>query len=353
MSEQGLYRRIIAGQTGAWSAPVRALLRAGELIYRTGVERRNRRYDRHGPRSVLPVPVISVGNLTVGGTGKTPLVIDLVQRLEQMGFSPAVVSRGYKSPVDEPNDEERLIRKRCPSVVYAADADRTRAAEWACDTQGADVIVLDDAFQHRRLGRTLDIVLVDATCPFGYNHLLPRGLLREPPSGLARAGLIVLTRCSQVSPAELDRVEAKIRRLNGGAPLIRCDHRVTGVERLDGRPADQELAGKRAILLAGIARPSAFEATVSAMGVRVVGHRWWPDHHRYRSRDVDRLMKTARFAPHDVLITTEKDAVKLADLGTFDHVPLYVVKISIDFLQDGSTMIQHVLDTKLRPNVAS
>ena len=352
MSEQSLYRRIMAGQTAAWSAPVRAMLFAGELIYRTGVERRNRHYDRHGPRAVLPVPVISVGNLTVGGTGKTPMVIDLVQRLERMGFSPAVVSRGYKASGDEPNDEERLIRKRCPGVVYAADPDRTRAAEWACGVQGADVIVLDDAFQHRRLGRTLDIVLIDATCPFGYNHLLPRGLLREPPSSLARAGLIVLTRCSQASPAELDRVDARIRSLNGGAPLIRCDHRVTGVERLDGSPADRELAGKRAILLAGIAYPSAFAATVSALGVRVVGHRWWPDHHRYRPRDVDRLMKTARFAPHDVLITTEKDAVKLADLGTFDHVPLYVVKISIDFLQNGSTMIQHVLDTKLRSNVA-
>ncbi len=352
MSEHSPYRRIISGQTGIWSLPVRALLRAGEVVYSGAVALRNRHYDRHGPRAVLPVPVISVGNITVGGTGKTPFVIDLIQRLEGMGYSPAAVSRGFKAPMDEPNDEERLIRKRCPSVVCLADPDRTRAAKSACSRHGADVIVLDDAFQHRRLGRSLDIVLVDATCPFGYDHLLPRGLLREPISSLARAGLVVLTRCDQTSPVELARIADRIRIFNGDLPLIKCSHRVTGIERLGGTPTDKTLTGKRAVLFAGIARPAAFVATVCALDVNVVGHRWWPDHHRYRRRDVDTLLTGARFAPYDVLITTEKDAVKLEGLGALDHMPIYVVKISIGFMEDGSTMLQHVLERALKSNEA-
>lgn len=167
-----------------WVFPVRAMLRVLEGLYARGVALRNTRYDRSGPRAVLDIPVISVGNLTVGGTGKTPFVIELVKRLDRMGLSPAVVSRGYKAAEGQPNDEERLIRESCPSVVCICDPDRAAAGQFARTKFGADVIVLDDGFQHRQLARTLDIVLIDATCPFGFGHLLPRGLLREPVGSL-------------------------------------------------------------------------------------------------------------------------------------------------------------------------
>jgi tetraacyldisaccharide 4'-kinase len=261
-------------------------------------------------------------------------VIDLVRRLEAMSLSPVVVARGYHAADAAPNDEERLIRKRCPSVGYVANPDRAAAALAAHRTLGADVIVLDDGFQHRRLARDLDIVLVDATHPFGSDHLLPRGLLREPITSLRRADVIVLTRSDQVAPAQLPRLEARLRAANHDALLLQCVHRVDGIVRLDGRPLEATLDGTRVVLFAGIGNPDAFAATVSALGAQVVESCWWSDHHRYTRRDVDRLAATGRFPPHDWLVTTEKDGVKLAALEGLDHLPLAVVCVSIAFRGD-------------------
>ena len=347
MSQPSRYRRIIAGDTGPWGAPVRAVLRVLEAVYAGGVAWRNRRYDRAGPRTVLAVPVISVGNITAGGTGKTPFVIEVVRRLEGVGRNPAVISRGYKAVDGEPNDEERLIRKHCPHVVCLSDPDRGRAAETACQRFGADVIVLDDAFQHRRLGRTVDIVVIDATCPFGYGHLLPRGLLREPVRGLQRADVVVITRCDQVSRTELSRLAARLRRLADRAIQLRCNHRVTAIERLDGTPVNEPLAGKRAVLFAAIGHPGAFVTTVQSLGVDVVGTRWWPDHHHYRMADINALQKTGAWPPYDLLITTEKDAIKLAEWERGESPSIVVVRVAIDFVDDGGTILQKLLEEML------
>jgi tetraacyldisaccharide 4'-kinase len=318
-----------------------------EPLYAAAVGWRNARFDRRGPEARLPVPVISVGNLTVGGTGKTPFVIDLVHRLDRMGLSPAVVSRGYGAAAGEPNDEERLIRRRCPGVPCVSHPDRAEAGSIACRQFGADIIVLDDGFQHRRLHRTLDIVLLDATCPFGFGHLLPRGLLREPVASLGRAGVVVLTRCDQVSQAALSETEARVRRVAGEAVRLRCSHRVTSIETVDGKPSGASFDGQRAVVFAGIGNPDAFLTTVRSLGVDVVGTHWWPDHHRYRRRDVDRLASVGRFPAHDLLITTEKDAVKLLALGGLPPVNLSVVKVSIDFAGQDGTMLQTALDRSL------
>ncbi len=347
MSEDSVYRRMIAGDAGPWCWPLLGLLRVAEAVYACGVALRNARYERSGPRHVLPIPVISVGNLTVGGTGKTPFVIELIRRLDGMGYNPAVVSRGYGAAGNSPNDEERLIRSRFPSVVCVSDPDRVWAGETAHQRFGADVIVLDDAFQHRQLGRTLDIVLVDATCPFGFDHLLPRGLLREPVESLRRADVVVLTRYDQVSAADRERIETRLQHLVGDALLINCKHRVSSVERLDGTFEEGSLEGKRAVLFAGIGQTRAFVTTVRALGVEVVAHRWWPDHHHYRRREVDTLLEQDRFPPHDLILTTEKDAVKLAELGGLDGAQISVVKVAIDFVDDGGTMLQTLLDRTL------
>ncbi len=349
MIRTSFYRRVIAGEAGSWAAPVRGLLRAAESVYACAVAIRNARYDRNGPRTVLPIPVISVGNLTVGGTGKTPFVIELVKRLEGMGLSPAVVSRGYKAADGELNDEQRLIRKNHPGVVCVCDPDRALAGETARRRFGADVIVLDDGFQHRQLGRTLDIVLVDATCPFGFDHLLPRGLLREPVESLRRAHLVVLTRCGQVSSAALSRIGIRLDEVAGDVTRVQCNHRVTSIERLGGSAVEESLEGKRAVVFAGIGHPRAFATTVRSLGVEVVGERWRPDHYNYRRRDIDSLLRPGRFPPHDLCITTEKDAVKLAALGGFDHAGIVVVKVAIDFVGEGGTILQGVLDNALRP----
>jgi tetraacyldisaccharide 4'-kinase len=347
MSRRSLYRRIIAGETGTWSVPLLAFLRAVESLYGCAVGLRNARYDRFGPRTELPIPVISVGNLTVGGTGKTPFVVELLKRLDRMGSSPAVVSRGYKSADGQPNDEERLIRQSVPSAVCIAQRNRAWGGEVAHRSFGADVIVLDDGFQHRQLARNLDIVLVDATCPFGFDHLLPRGLLREPVDSLRRADMVVLTRCDQASLAALSRTEARVREITGARTCLKCIHRVISVENLDGTPAADSLERKRVVLFAGIAQPSAFVTTVASLGVEVVGERWWPDHHHYRRRDVHALRRPGRFPPHDLLLTTEKDAVKLAELDGLDNTDVVVVKVAIDFVGEGSTMLQARLDEAL------
>ncbi len=345
MSEQSLYLRIIGPEAEAWTLPLRGLLRVAEAIYASGMTLRNARYDRRGPQVSLGVPTISVGNLTVGGTGKTPFVIELVRRLDKMGRSPAVVSRGYGAGDDDPNDEERVIRQSCPGVVCVSASNRAMAGEMALQRLGADVIVLDDGFQHRRLGRTLDIVLVDATCPFGFDHLLPRGLLREPVESLQRADVVVVTRCDQASPAALTRIEARLRDAAPDATHLKCTHRVTSVERLDGAVVESSLDGKRAVLFAAIGRPQAFATTVRTLGVEVVAEQWWPDHHRYRRRDLDAILRPGRFPPHDLVITTQKDAVKLSALGGAGLSEVLVAKIAIDFMGDGGTMLQQMLES--------
>lgn len=344
MSESSIYRRIISGQSGLWALPVRGMLRGVGYGYTAAVVLRNRWYDRHDPSVTLPVPVLSVGNLTAGGTGKTPLVIDLVGRLEQMGRNPAVLSRGYKGGTVEPNDEERLIRRRCPSVVCLADPDRARAGEKAIERFGADVLVLDDGFQHRRLARTLDVVVVDATCPFGHGHVLPRGLLREPPQGLRRADVIILTRCDQVSRAALERLQGRLARLSPDATRLSSRHRVVGVKTLEGREWNGSPEGKRAALFAGIGHPVAFLTTVREMGIEVVGTKWFPDHHRYSSGDVAALQRQGAFPPHELLLTTEKDAVKLVDLPGVDKQGIAVVQVAIDFLGESGTIWQSILE---------
>jgi len=343
MTDDALYRRIMSGEAGSWAVPLRAALGAGSLLYGAGIRLRNRLYDRRGPTVTLDVPVISVGNLTVGGTGKTPFVVAIVKRLIGMGKSPAVVARGYGGGTAEHGDEELLIRRRCPGVAYAADADRVAAAEFAVREFGADVIVLDDGFQHRRLGRSLDIVLIDATCPFGFDNLLPRGLLREPVTALRRADLVALTRCDQVAPRTLERVRQRAAAQCPDAPVIQCRHAVTGIDDLSGRAPIGDLADKRAVLFAAIGQPSGFRHTVSALGIEVVGHRWWPDHHRYTRRDIDGLLRVGAFPRHDLVLTTEKDAVKLERLPAVDHATIGVVKIAIDFDADGGTILERAM----------
>ncbi len=350
MSEPSLHRRIIAGRAGAWFSPVRGLLRAASVLYEAGIALRNRRYDRPASVRRVAIPVISVGNITVGGTGKTPFVIEIARRLEALDYNPAVVARGYNAAQGEPNDEERLIRRNRPGAAYVADPDRVAGAMKACDEFGASVIVLDDGFQHRRLGRSLDIVLIDATCPFGYGYVLPRGLLREPVTSLRRADVVALTRCDQVPRAELARITDRLRTIAPRARHLQCTHRVSAIERLDGTDADTpgpDLSQRTAVLFAALGNARSFETTARTLGVEVVGERWWPDHHRYTERDLSGLLRPGAFPEHDLLLTTEKDAVKLVDLPAAAEADIYVVKVVIDFVADGGTILDEVLSEAL------
>jgi tetraacyldisaccharide 4'-kinase len=343
MTEPTLGRRILAGETGAWAWPARAVLRAGEAVYGAAIRWRNARYD--DPRHVARVdaPVISVGNITVGGTGKTPMVIELVRRLESAGRNPAVVARGYGGSAGQPGDEELLVRKACPAAVYVGDFDRRRGAQRAVREMGADVIVLDDAFQHRRLHRDLDIVLIDALCPFGYGHVLPRGLLREPIAGLSRAHAIVITRQDQASRNEVRRIESVVREHNRDAPVLYSRTKVIDLVYLDGTNIEPGSL-RRVLAFAAIGRPQGFAATLAGMGFDTVASRWWPDHHRYREREVLRMLEDSRHPPYDLAVTTEKDAVKLEPLTGLDPRSIGVVRIGVEFSSDDNAMLDRLVE---------
>jgi tetraacyldisaccharide 4'-kinase len=258
--------------------------------------------------------VISVGNLTTGGTGKTPIVCFLAQWLRRRGLRVAIVSRGYGRGDADLNDEALELHDRLPDVPHVQDPDRVEAARVAVEELESQVILMDDGFQHRRLERDLDIVVIDATCPFGYDHLLPRGLLREPVTGLDRAGLVMLTRCGLVDGASLEAIENRIREVNSHVPLVRCDHRPASLREFPDRELPLEsLAASSVAVVSAIGNPSAFEKTVESCGASVVATRQLGDHDPY-DRDTVQALRNWIESVDDALdqvICTHKDLVKL------------------------------------------
>ncbi len=303
---------------------------------------RNRRFDRRPPRSVSR-PVISVGNLTVGGTGKTPLVGWLAEQLQSAGYRPAIVSRGYGGSEGRLNDEGRELARRLPDVPQTQSADRYVAAREAIETYRAELLILDDGFQHRRLARQVDIVLIDALCPWGYDHLLPRGLLREPLRGLARAHAVVLTRSGAVDATTREAIRRRAVRLAPHALWCTATESATRLVDCDGNsfPLTQ-LAGQRAAAFCGIGNPRAFRATIESCRTKIgqgggkeyegelqlVGWRTFADHHPYDADDGDELGRWAARQGADCLLCTEKDLVKIPH-RELEGVPLYGLRIAV------------------------
>jgi tetraacyldisaccharide 4'-kinase len=298
-----------------------ALLSVPATLFGCAVRLRNRFYERPGAARRAATPVISVGNLTVGGTGKTPLVAWLAARLCQTGHSPAVVSRGYggragagphvvslgRGPLVGPDlcgDEPYLLARALDGTVVVVGSDRAAGAD-AARAAGSDVVILDDGFQHRRLARDLDIVLLDASNPFGNYRLLPAGLLREPVSGLARADLVVITRA--LESERFPVIERVVRHHNRDVPIVRAGHRPLGFFDAAGRPAP---CPDRALAFCGIGNPSRFRFDLESLGVAVVGFETWRDHHRYSDEELRRLERLAG-RENAVLVTTEKDLARM------------------------------------------
>jgi tetraacyldisaccharide 4'-kinase len=326
------FRDMISGRRRGWlSALVRACLRLAEGPYTWVVEQRNRRYDR-GQASIarVPVPVISVGNITVGGTGKTPLVAWLAQWLQARGRRVVLISRGYKSTAQEPNDEARELQRRLPQVPHLQDPDRVTAARAAIEVLGCDAIVLDDAFQHRRIHRDLDIVLIDALEPFGHGHLLPRGLLREPPARLARAHVIGLSRADAVDAARRAALREQVQRWAPHAAWIELTHQPeqwVNVAR-ESRSVS-ELAGRRVVAFCGIGNPDAFRCSLTGLGCEVAAFHQFPDHHAFTPRDMAVVEQAvAAHASVDAVVCTCKDLVKL-DITQIGSCPLWALAIAI------------------------
>jgi tetraacyldisaccharide 4'-kinase len=302
------------------------------VAYEGIVRVRNMLYDRGLlPSHKLLRPVISIGNLTVGGTGKTPLVIHIARLLVEWGYAPVLLSRGYGrqssraplsvAPWENPppgakaiGDEPALMRRRIPSLWLGISKDRLQAARQLDSLAPQAVFLLDDGFQHRRLGRDLDIVLIDISQPLRSNRILPWGTLREPVSSLTRSQLIV---CNGLPGQEgCSAVEAEVARIHPSATVFHCSQEIDRVVFFDdwqGEGARDVTASIRgALLVAAIANPSRFQRDALARGIPVLGCEWFRDHHWFSSADWRACAEAARKAGADILLITEKDAARIS-----------------------------------------
>jgi tetraacyldisaccharide 4'-kinase len=280
----------------------------------------------------VSVPVVSVGNITTGGSGKTPIAAWLANWFTSLGKRPAIVSRGYRSLDEGGNDEYRVLEQLCPGVPHELDRDRVAAARRAIESHLPDVLILDDGFQHRRLARDLDVVLVDALNPWGYGRLLPRGLLREPKSALGRADLVTITRVDRCDDATLSRLRSEIA-AETTAPVAEVAFPPLRLQSFDGRMADlASLNGKKLLAFCGIGNPDGFRGTLSACGYseEIVWLEAFPDHHHYTADDLRRLQSLADSKGAEAIVATQKDLVKL-DPAWFDQRPVWAIVIGAEF----------------------
>ena len=281
----------------------------------------------------LPCRVISVGNLTLGGTGKTPVVIALAKALRDRGRKVAVISRGYKrrsgasvleisdghalrGHPDDSGDEPFLIAQRCPGVPVAVGANRPLVGRYLVDRYRVDTVILDDGYQHMALRRDMDILVLDASAPFGNGYLVPRGRLREPLSAIGRASAVLVTRASQAG--RLEELKDRVRAVAPMVPVWVTDFTASGVVQVGGSASVEPsaLKGERVLAVSGIGNPESFQRLLTAVGATVVDHCVFADHHAYSQGDLERIRRLAEQAGVDRIVTTEKDAVKLAPLIT-------------------------------------
>ena len=311
--------------------------------------------------------VVVVGNLTVGGTGKTPVVEKFARSLQQRGRRVAILSRGYKSKnitkesslqklwrtfvtgEDPPppkivsdgegvlldsefaGDEPFMLARNLPGVIVLVDKDRVKSGTYAIKRFGCDTLVLDDGFQYLPLKGRLNLLLVDKSNPFGNRHLMPRGILREPVRHLKRASYVFLTKSDGVPDPEL---EALIQKHNPGVDVIECAHKPQFLQEVNGEkrlPLD-ELLQKRIGAFSGIAVPESFEGFLHDFGANLLYTKRFLDHHRFDTEELHEIFKEAASANLDFIVTTEKDAVRIPEDTDFP-LPLYFLRLEIEILR--------------------
>ena len=309
------FRNTVSGRKrGPLASLSRGLLALGEFPYTLAVTGRNACYDRGISKTHrVAVPVISVGNVTMGGTGKTPLVHWLTQWMQSRGVRVSIVSRGYKARSGRPNDEAMELAEKLPGVPHVQDRDRVSAAESAIKEHDSQIIVLDDGFQHRRIDRDLDIVLIDALEPFGFDHVFPRGTLREPLSSLARADIVALSRSDAVDAQQREAIRHRVQGIAPQAIWLELTHAPVALVSSDGLRADiGALAGEPVAAFCGIGNPAGFLHTLETCALDVVAFREFPDHHIYDTSELDSLHAWADDLPRvAALVCTHKDLVKI------------------------------------------
>jgi tetraacyldisaccharide 4'-kinase len=345
-------RQIVSGERkGAFSAMARGVLGVLERPYRWAVERRNARFD-NGRAEVVRVcaPVISVGNVTVGGTGKTPFVAWLAAWFRERGVNVAIISRGYGSRGGKPNDEALELAARLPDVPHLQNADRVAAARMAKEKHLGDLLILDDAFQHRRIARDLDIVLLDALAPFGFGHLLPRGLLREPVQGLGRAQVVALSRSDAVSETRREEIRREVERFAPRAIWVEVVHRPQHLISASGETfAIDDLKSQPVAAFCGIGNPAGFRHTLAACGFTAASFLELPDHCAYSESDLARLREWLKPLPVQYAICTRKDLVKI-DSPKLAEKQVVALDICLEITR-GRKELDEVLDRMTRQEI--
>ncbi len=373
--DQTTYVKIISGQAPSLiGVPARLALTVLSWPYSVVVRVRNHLYTS-GRLEVhrVGVPVICAGNLTTGGTGKTPLVVWLCRYLREKQIRCAILTRGYKTHEGEVSDEPALLAAQCPDVAVVVNPDRVTGAAQAIQQYDAQALVMDDGFQHRRLARDLDIVAIDATRPFGpggmgilpmspatrarcphHGKLLPAGLLREPMTGLRRANAVVLTRCDQVPHDALERIEEEIRRVNPALVVARSIHAPVGIKTRDGAEIGlASLRGRRVLAFCGIGNPPSFFHTVEHLGGVLVGSRVYDDHYPYRAGDIEKIQREAVVKGAALILTTQKDGTKIMKLDfPQGRVPLAYLAIELRIIareRELMTLLDRAIGGRMPP----
>jgi tetraacyldisaccharide 4'-kinase len=352
MALDAAYRSLVSGQ---WKGPLAAALRGClgllELPYGWIVRRRNARFDCGENRSQrVAAPVISVGNITVGGTGKTPFVAWLARWFLARQQAVTIISRGYGSPAGRPNDEALELAARLPGVPHLQNPDRIAAARAALAAKSRQVLILDDAFQHRRLARDLDMVLLDALEPFGYERVLPRGLLREPLTSLDRAQVIALSRSDAVSEVCRREIEARARSFAPQATWLELTHRPVRFVSADGESLElTELRGTCVAVFCGIGNPNGFRHTLSGCGLEVAAALELPDHCGYGKRELSGVQNWLAAINVEHVICTRKDLVKIPRVELAGK-RLWALDIELEIVR-GQAELEGMLD-KLAGQVA-
>ena len=349
---------------GKWSAILRFLLKGLSLVFTMVVQVRLKLYKHRIIRpNTLGCQVISVGNLTVGGTGKTPVVEVFARNLQQQGRKVAILSRGYKSKeasfrekmiqrittgkIETPprvvsdgkrllldswsaGDEPYMLASNLPEVVVVVDKDRVKAGKYAIKELGCDTLILDDGFQYLKLGHRLDIALVDRTNPFGGGHLLPRGLLREPMRNIKRAGFIFITKCGEDGEPEL---KEQLRRLNPVAEISECRHAAKYLKDVFGDQTYplEKLKGMKIAAVSAIAVPESFEKALEGFGAEIVYRRRFADHHRFSQQEIINTINWGMKRGAEAILTTEKDAVRFPFVDRRD-IPIIYMRVEIEML---------------------
>ncbi len=340
-----------------------SFLRFASKGYGLGVTVKNRCIDRQWmPVSQLPCPILSIGNITSGGTGKTPLTLYTARFLSRHGYRIAIVSRGYKGGAEktggivsdgqtlrmsaqEAGDEPYMMASELRDTPVLVGKDRFRSARQAIETFSSNVIILDDGFQHRKLGRTIDLLLVDHHRSFGNRCLLPRGPLREPLTSIGRAHAIIETRAPSGRPIGSD-LQQTLRQIAPHLPVFQCEFRPFISDIIGEKSMPQTLdalKGTPVFCFSGLANNQNFYQTLEDLNFTMVGHREFPDHHWYDNTDVRTINDTAKRSQAKFLATTQKDAMRLGQKVRWT-LPLVVFGITPHFGNQTDAFEQFIID---------